>query len=311
MDGGRPPAGDLRRRSAGMDHVELGAGGDDNPGQTSETTEREPSIPTRCLALTANSLCPVRPCSWATLPDSWVEQARGPVTAFTGNSVTISGPDLSSVGYTTAPAAPATTFPTPVVSRVVLLGYNNLAVNPITNVKASETRIITGVNAATGVVSWGGPTNADGLGPTFTPVAARVETQDRRYTWMLTVHANPPAPTGGPSWNVTVTVFFNRPLVANDEQVCTRRREPTVCRLFHRQLPRGPEAVLQEGGLPVRLLFRPLVSHRQHGERHGLAGANLRRQRTAAERRHHQLENFGVLSHAGRRGRIPSLWALK
>ena len=50
-----------------------------------------------------------------------------------------------------------------------MLGYNNSALNPTSNVKASETRIITGINAATGVVNWGGPSNADGLGPTSIP----------------------------------------------------------------------------------------------------------------------------------------------
>jgi Tfp pilus assembly protein PilV len=189
----------------------------------------------------------------ATLPDSWIEQARGPVTAFTGNTVTITGPDLSSVGFTNAPAQPATTFPTPVVSRVVMLGYNNSAVNPLTNVKASETRIITGINAATGVVSWGGAGNADGLGPTFNPVAARVETQDRRYTWMLTVRPNPPAlVTSGSgstaSWNVTVTVFFNRPLVANDEQVYQATGADGLQTPFTVNYPAGQKPFYKKGG---------------------------------------------------------------
>ena len=46
-------------------------------------------------------------------------------------------------------------------------------------------------------------------------MAARVETQELRYTWLLTVI---PSPGGGTS-NVEVTVFFHRPLVATDEQV--------------------------------------------------------------------------------------------
>jgi hypothetical protein len=142
----------------------------------------------------------------ARLPDSWVEQGRGAVTAFTTNTATISGPDLSAVGFTT-PAAPGASIP--VMSRVVLL-------DPVG--KSSETRIITGVNAATGVVTWGGGT-ADPLAAGFAPTLARVETQDTRYTWMLTVHPNAPAATGGPSWNVTATIFFNRPLVSSDEQV--------------------------------------------------------------------------------------------
>ena len=44
---------------------------------------------------------------------------------------------------------------------------------------------------------------------------ARIETQELRYTWMLTVIPS----SGGGSSNVEVTVFFHRPLVASDEQV--------------------------------------------------------------------------------------------
>jgi hypothetical protein len=152
----------------------------------------------------------------ARLPDSWIEQGRGAVTTVTTNTATISGLDLSTVGFTT-PAAPGASIP--VMSRIVLLGYLNPGgVNPTPDTKSSETRIITAINAATGVVTWGGGT-ADPLGASFTPVSARIETQDTRYTWMLTVHPNPPAATGGASWNVTATIFFNRPLVSSDEQV--------------------------------------------------------------------------------------------
>ncbi len=147
----------------------------------------------------------------ASLPDSWVEQARGPITAFTPNSATISGPDLSGVGFST-PVAPGASVP--VMSRIVLLDVTG---------KTSETRLITGVNAGTGVVNWGvslpGPVNTEALETGFNPTFARVETQDTRYTWMFTVHPNPPASSGTGSWNVTATIFFNRPLVALDEQV--------------------------------------------------------------------------------------------
>jgi Tfp pilus assembly protein PilV len=148
----------------------------------------------------------------AALPDSWIEQGRGGVTAFTTNTVTITGPDLSAVG-SSVPAAPSTNIP--VMSRVVLLDATG---------KASETRIVTSINPAAGVVTWGGtianPTAGnDPIPPSFTPVQARVETKDTRYTWILTVHPNPPAASGGPSWNVTVTIFFNRSLVSLDEQV--------------------------------------------------------------------------------------------
>jgi Tfp pilus assembly protein PilV len=190
----------------------------------------------------------------ATLPDSWIEQARGPVTTFTANSVTIPGLSVdvptTGPGAPASPTSPATAFPTPVAWRVVMLGYNNSALNPTSNVKASETRIVTGVNVATGVVSWGGAANADGLGPTFNPVAARVEMQDRRYTWMLTVRPNPPAQPGSslPAWNVTVTVFFNRSLVASDEQVYQATGADGAQSPFTVNYPSGKKPFYKKGG---------------------------------------------------------------
>jgi hypothetical protein len=136
----------------------------------------------------------------AYLPDSWVEQARSPVTSFTANTATLSNVDLSSVSFTT-PAALATATPPYTISRIVLIDATG---------KVSQTRIITSIASPT--VNWS--TN-DPLTGTFTPVAARVETQELRYTWLLTVMPS----SGGGSSNVEVTVFFHRPLVATDEQV--------------------------------------------------------------------------------------------
>jgi Tfp pilus assembly protein PilV len=173
----------------------------------------------------------------AALPDSWIEQARGPVTAYTANSVTISGPDLSSVGYST-PNTPAAAFPTPVMSRVVMLDITG---------KASETRIITGI--AAGVVSWAA---TDGLGPSFIPTQARVETQDRRYSWMFTVRPSVPSQgttsTSTASWNVTATVFFNRPLVATDEQVYQCTGADGVVAPFTVTYPTGQKPFYKKGG---------------------------------------------------------------
>jgi hypothetical protein len=136
----------------------------------------------------------------AYLPDSWVELSRAAVTSFTTTSATLNNVDLSSVTFTT-PAALATATPPYTISRVVLIDATG---------KISQTRIITGVASPT--VSWS--TN-DPLTGTFTPVAARVETQELRYTWLFTVMPS----SGGGSSNVEVTVFFHRPLVATDEQV--------------------------------------------------------------------------------------------
>lgn len=124
-----------------------------------------------------------------TLPDSWIEQARGPVTAFTANTATLSGPDLSTVGVAS-----------PIVSRIVLLDATG---------KFAQTRLITSITSPT--VTWAA---TDPLAGGFTPISARVETQETRYTYLLTVR---PTPSGFPT--VIVTVFFRRPLTANDEQV--------------------------------------------------------------------------------------------
>ena len=85
----------------------------------------------------------------------------------------------------------------------------------------------------------------------FTPATARVETQELRYTWLLTVIPS----TGGGSSNVEVTVFFNRPLTPTDEQVFQGDAgRDGVADALHFTYSRQ-EALRQEGGLPVRLLF--------------------------------------------------------
>ena len=119
--------------------------------------------------------------------------------------MTLTGVDLSTVTFSnpqTVAAAVAAGVPY-TISRVVMTDITG---------KISQTRIVTGVNAATGVVSWSAN---DPLLGTFTPFAARVETQEVRYSWLLTM--TPSAAAG--YYNVTVTVFFHRPLVATDEQV--------------------------------------------------------------------------------------------
>jgi hypothetical protein len=142
----------------------------------------------------------------AYLPDSWVEQARAPVSSFTANSATLNGPDLSSVAFSTPATLAAATAPYS-ISRVVLIDATG---------KVSQTRIITGIASPTvsPVVSWSA---SDPLTGTFTPVIARVETQELRYTWLLTVIPS----SGGGTSNVEVTVFFHRPLLATDEQAYT------------------------------------------------------------------------------------------
>jgi Tfp pilus assembly protein PilV len=138
----------------------------------------------------------------AYLPDSWVEQARAPVTAYTANTATLSNVDLSNVVPSTLTTLLAATSPY-TLSRVVLIDATG---------KISQTRLLT--NIATPTVTWSA---SDPLTGTFVPVMARVETQDVRYTWLLTVMPS----SGGGSSNVEVTVFFNRPLATLDEQAYT------------------------------------------------------------------------------------------
>jgi Tfp pilus assembly protein PilV len=134
----------------------------------------------------------------AMLPDSWIEQARSPVNTYTNTSATLSGPDLTAVGFS-APAAAASVTLT---SRVVLLDATG---------KVSQTRILTGIASPT--VSWAA---SDPLPAGFVPVLARVETQEQRYTWMATVRRS----SSGQA-SVYMTAFFHRPVVANppDEQI--------------------------------------------------------------------------------------------
>ncbi len=134
----------------------------------------------------------------AMLPDSWVEQARAPVLSNTTTSALLNGPDLSGVGFS-SPAAAGSVILT---SRVVLIDATG---------KVSQTRILTGVTSPT--VSWAA---SDPLPAGFLPVQARVETQERRYTWMATVSRS----SSGQA-SVYMTAFFHRPVVPNppDEQI--------------------------------------------------------------------------------------------
>jgi hypothetical protein len=70
---------------------------------------------------------------------------------------------------------------------------------------------------------------------------------------MLTVRPNPPAlVTSGSgstaSWNVTVTVFFNRPLVANDEQVYQATGADGLQTPFTVNYPAGQKPFYKKGG---------------------------------------------------------------
>lgn len=141
----------------------------------------------------------------AYLPDSFVEIVRAAVNpaGVTPNSVTLmNNADLSGVAYSPLSTFAAAPFPY-IVSRVVMTDSTG---------KTSQTRLVTGTNVATSTVSWSAN---DPIVGTFVPATARVESQEQRYTWLLTVIPS----SGGGSSSVQVTVFFNRSPVASDEQV--------------------------------------------------------------------------------------------
>ena len=185
-----------------------------------------------------------------TLPDSWVQQSRGPVSGSTSTSVTASGSDWSSVGYsavwqaTTNYAAGAMVLPSPsngdvyvcttagtsgatqpiwstsvpgtttdgtvtwtnstmvpTVSRAVLIDNTG---------KNSQTRLIANINTTNSTIGW---LSTDPLPSSFQPAQIRVETQEQRYTWMLTVLRS-----SSGIGTVYVTIFFKRSPGAIDEQ---------------------------------------------------------------------------------------------
>jgi len=121
-----------------------------------------------------------------TLPDSWIDVGQGTATGpFSATSVTISSVDLTNV--------------TAGLTRVVLFDSEG---------RKSQVRWL---NAApTGsTVTW----NED-LPSSFNNVGiVRVQTQERRYTWMLTVRKKSGV------CNVDVVVFFRRPFATADERI--------------------------------------------------------------------------------------------
>jgi Tfp pilus assembly protein PilV len=168
----------------------------------------------------------------AYLPDSWVEQARAPLTNPTSTSVTLSNVDLSAITFSTPTTLALATGPYP-IARVVLLDATG---------KFSQTRLITGFTAPS-TVSWSAN---DPLPTTFSPSAARVEMQEARYTWMLTV--NPISSTI--LSNIQVTVFFNRSLTSNDEQVFQEQTANAdgVTVPFHFAYAPGNKPFVKKGG---------------------------------------------------------------
>lgn len=137
--------------------------------------------------------------SIVTLPDQWILQYEKTGSNLQPSTAAATSVDVAGLGATgfvlpTLPAAaPAGTTP-PFVRAVIFSGDG----------VTCQTRTITNVVGNT--ISW-----TDALPASFTGNASgigkvRIEQQDRRYTWLLTVRVD-----GAGSPSVDVVVFFNRP----------------------------------------------------------------------------------------------------
>ncbi len=139
----------------------------------------------------------------ATLPDSWISQVESNQVSYTAGASTCTLGDLPYDLGTTTPTTPASYLP----SRIVLFDITG---------KISHVRSISAISgtAPSQTITWPATTVGSGPLPTgFTPVSARVETKERRYTWLLSVRRD------GDSFQMEVVVFFRRPFSSKDEQV--------------------------------------------------------------------------------------------
>jgi hypothetical protein len=159
-----------------------------------------------------------------TLPDSWVEQARGDVEA---NTVTRnSGAGTASI---TLPSSIDisnldTTFSASTAARVVLFNSNGRGSVTLDAASRSGQTLVFTTESAKHL-------NAIMKANDFSPGGlAIVQAQERRYTWMLTVRQD----TGqidastenitGASPNYDIVVFFNRSFHPDDEKTYTAAR---------------------------------------------------------------------------------------
>ena len=128
-----------------------------------------------------------------TLPDSWVLQYEGIGTSLNATQVTLTG--LGATGFTipTLPGgAPAGS--TPPTTRAVLFSGDGAA---------SQSRILTHLNTDT--ISWNDSLPASFLANVSGIGKVRIEFQERRYSWLLTVRKD-----GAGGADVSVVVFFQR-----------------------------------------------------------------------------------------------------
>ncbi len=199
-----------------------------------------------------------------TLPDSWAEQFRGPVSAYALGpppSVTLNVPGVDLSGLATYVGADGKPGVAGVdddgngtVDDAPEMGWKGSDdfLPPATPVRIvlsdllgrrSQTRLVTGRDAQ--AVYW---SPSDPLLAPFSPAAppsqARVETQEMRYTWMATVRPS----AGGGTSNVDVTVFFRRSLTPDDERVYAASGADGVTTPFTVQYGGLPKPFAKKGG---------------------------------------------------------------
>ena len=170
---------------------------------------------------------------FAMLPDSWVEVARGPIQnpqppPAVGNPPAYTSVDLPNFDLTNLALPPTG------VSRVVLIDATG---------KLSQTRLISSFLLAGGPISTVSWPISDALTGGFVPAFARVESQEARYTWMLTAQRG----SNGTA-NVWVTIFFNRALTTPDEQVYAANGNDGVFTPFTVTYPAGQKPNVKKGG---------------------------------------------------------------
>jgi len=140
----------------------------------------------------------------ATLPDSWVNQAESYSVTYTAGGTTCTLNDLQTDLTNTTPYDSTGGF---TVSRIVFYDATG---------RFSDVRTITSIGGLSGMqqsVGWTLPSGVSN-GLTITPVRARVETRERRFTWLLSVRRG----SSGAAY-MDVVVFFRRPFSGKDEQV--------------------------------------------------------------------------------------------
>ncbi len=125
-----------------------------------------------------------------TSPDNWITVADGFVTKFApGTLIPGSNPPQYTPSSIDFPEAATATLPPAISSRLSMFNSSMTAVQTRSPILLSGT-----------TVTW-----ADMLPDSFVPQRAKIEIQDRRYTWMLTVRPTPGVPA-----STDVVVFFKR-----------------------------------------------------------------------------------------------------